>query len=400
MTHDDLFRNGVALLAFVIAFYALIARERKTPDMVHAVYRIAFLVLGALLLSLSADFAETLITRTSTSAYGSGTATPHEQSAAPADTQQIASLAPARPRWLSILSWSSPALLGAALLLVLARLYKDRNRQVFFRDDQVLANTFPARWWTARQLSKRTTPRYQTNPMRLPPSLITSLSSIELIGAERMQRVVNHHQAAEDLSISAVFDLRNLIEIDNLLCDIATRFLEEGFFVQYTSCSRHPLEFLLQLRSRWNAGSPRTEWKVIQNKIVAVDGYTPHFGFTDTVYHDRALEAKNLCLAYVTSTRTYAGVHTAIANAFNHIMAAEKTQSPKAQVRTPTLVIYEGCSALIDLESDEQYRIFTRHVIPSERLWGGMFTVFVESGISEANRAVLEASADIFVQRQ
>jgi hypothetical protein len=62
------------------------------------------------------------------------------------------------------------------------------------------------------------------------------------------------------------------------------------------------------------------------------------------------------------------------------------------------LVLYEGCTALIDLESNEQYRIFVRHVLPSERLWGGMFTVFVEPDIADENRAVLEGGADIFVQ--
>src|SRR6266481_8918510 len=62
MSHDDVFRNGVALLAFVIAFYALIAREHKTPDMVHAVYRIAFLVLAAVFLGVISDFAERIVT--------------------------------------------------------------------------------------------------------------------------------------------------------------------------------------------------------------------------------------------------------------------------------------------------------------------------------------------------
>src|SRR5207248_185942 len=93
--------------------------------------------------------------------------------------------------------------------------------------------------------------------------------------------------------------------------------------------------------------------------------------------------------------RTYAGVHTAIAVAFNKIKAAD---TRTRETRTPTLLLYEGCSALIDLESDQQYRIFVRHVLPSERLWGGMFTVFVEPWISKENRPALQSAADIFVQ--
>ena len=60
----------------------------------------------------------------------------------------------------------------------------------------------------------------------------------------------------------------------------------------------------------------------------------------------------------------------------------------------PSLMIYEGCHALVDLESSEQYRIFIRHVMPSERLWGGMMTLFVETMVTDDNLAVLEESSD------
>src|ERR1051325_7089678 len=55
---DEIFRNGVALLAFIMAFYALVARERKTPYIVHSVYMITFIVLVSLCLSLAAVFIE------------------------------------------------------------------------------------------------------------------------------------------------------------------------------------------------------------------------------------------------------------------------------------------------------------------------------------------------------
>ena len=77
---------------------------------------------------------------------------------------------------------------------------------------------------------------------------------------------------------------------------------------------------------------------------------------------------------FVRSRRTYAGMHTASSRAFNKIRAQLKQTE-----RGPTLVIYEDCYALADLESSEQYRIFVRHVLPSERIWDGMFTVFLES---------------------
>jgi len=66
----------------------------------------------------------------------------------------------------------------------------------------------------------------------------------------------------------------------------------------------------------------------------------------------------------------------------------------KQTVRKPTLTIYEGTNALVELESTEQYRIFIRHLLPSERLWGGMFTFVIESVISELD---LSASPNVSI---
>jgi hypothetical protein len=89
-------------------------------------------------------------------------------------------------------------------------------------------------------------------------------------------------------------------------------------------------------------------------------------------------------------------MHTAAARAFNTIKALSKAQSGQ-HVRQPTLVIYDGPHALVELESIEQYRIFIRHLVPSERLWGGMFTLVVESVISEQDLALLQTYTDLFI---
>jgi hypothetical protein len=372
---DEIFRNGVALLAFVIAFYALVARERKTPDMVHAVYIIAFLVLSAVVLSIVANFLERIFATVPS-----------------AETMCVTE----KPAWLFGLRLLSGLFLVLGLIYVLYRLLRDWNRLVFFRDDQIFLNTSVGQFISWLRFKCRKKERYETNPMKLAEPLVKSLRESPYLGAEDIDRVLAHYKGAPNRSsISAVFEIPNLIEIDGLLTDLASRFLENDCFVQYASCTRHPIEFLIQLRSVWEGSARRDDWRHVCRRIVAVDAYTPHFGFTDTVYRERREEAEQNCLAFVKSHRTYAGIHTAIANAFNKIKKAD-IRTPSA--RTPTLVLYEGCSALIDLESNEQYRIFVRHVLPSERLWGGMFTVFLESDIAAENRAPLKGGADIFVQ--
>jgi hypothetical protein len=83
---------------------------------------------------------------------------------------------------------------------------------------------------------------------------------------------------------------------------------------------------------------------------------------------------------------TYAGLHSAASRAFNQI-----PKQADHEDRRPTLVIYEDTYALADLESPEQYRLFIRHVLPSERLWDGMLTIFLESAQPKHDWDVLQA---------
>ena len=87
---------------------------------------------------------------------------------------------------------------------------------------------------------------------------------------------------------------------------------------------------------------------------------------------------------------TFAGMHSASSRAFN-VLRERAANSP----RKATLVIYEDAYLLSDLESPEQYRIFVRHVMPSERMWGGMFTVFLESAQPENDWNVVQACASM-----
>ena len=180
----------------------------------------------------------------------------------------------------------------------------------------------------------------------------------------------------------------SLIRADEVLVDLASRFVSAGCWVQYVTCGRHPVEYIL--RPKQSLGD---KWEHAARRIVVVDGYTPHFGFTDTIHAElKKRIIKEGILGYVSSPPSYAGIHTGAAQAFNII----KKESG-SELREPTLVIYEELYALVDLESVEQYRIFARHVLPSERLWGGMFTLFVESAVEDQNLALLKLYADLLL---
>ncbi len=185
---------------------------------------------------------------------------------------------------------------------------------------------------------------------------------------------------------SAAVKLCHQGQANAVLAELAQLFLARGYPVQYLTASRHPLEFISYLKEKV-VNNKSMDWTTVAGKVVVIDAYTPHFGFIDSIYWKATQSLKlDYAVMYVASAKTYAGLHTAASIAFNKIK--NKTGG---DVRHPALIIYEDCYALADLESTEQYRVFVRHVLPSERLWGGMFTVFAETSQADQDWKLLSS---------
>lgn len=350
--------GAVALLAFVVAFYALVVRERKTPYLVNTVYTSTILLYAIV---VAAGVAEALIWATGCATGGS-------------------------------VSWLEP-MLGAvlrlaflgAIVFVFTRLLQARNQHINLRTDKIIRHF---RWVQSLYRLKRGKPKpYKFNPVPFSRALIDKISDIPRIPKEGLSDAIDRRNNPES-GISIGLRAETLRGVDALSLELAAAFLRSGANVQYTSCVRHPYEFGQQLHKVMGS-----DWPDAQRRAVLIDAYTPHFGFSDSVHtrHTTLLKEKNMCI--VEARASYAGLHTAASHAFKRIQAAEKD----GEARKPTLVIYEGAHALVDLESVQQYRVFVRHVIPSERLWGGMLTLFVEAGISAADMAVVKSYVDIYL---
>ncbi len=364
----DVFTGGLALLAFVMALYVLAAREQKTPYITNSVYSTALIVLTAILFStLSKFFAA-----------------------------KIANLA-------NIFYFLSLGLFGIGIISVFFWIRRAQNRRVNFRDDHLLKNLKPYRWIKGifRRFSSQ--PTYAHDPIRFKKTFIQDIDkslrdclaspSIQLEGAfERYEKV------DFPLSFSGACRVSNFSQADDLLVRLTLCFLKHDCWIQYTTCARHPTEFLLQLKKAWDTnfrGSGK-DWRQVASQIVGVDAYSPHFGFTDTIHDEFTKRLRTLGINCLTAKASYAGLHTAAARAFNTFKdMSEKEQ--KKTVRKPTLTIYEGANGLVELESTEQYRIFIRHLLPSERLWGGMLTLVIESVIDEQDLALLRTYTDFFI---
>ncbi len=352
-----IFSGCAALLAFILAFYALAAREGKTPYIVSSVYSSILLVFFCII-------------------FGSLYYILREYYSKHAIYAEIASV------FMFVIS----------IFHVFYRILRIHNRHANFRDDNLIKN-FPPIYWLRVLLRRfRGNADYTHGSVAFDRELISDLEGLDFLKG-RIKISIDESNVVwkEQNALSVCLKVANQKEIDDFILLISHKFLENDCYVQYTTSIRHPIEFVRRLHHLVSEEGDEGAWQSARDRIIAVDAFTPHFGFVDTTHKkwSHVLGADE-GVTLIRSSSSFAGIHSASAKGFNAIKS--KTASNQ---RLPTLVIYEGMHALADIESLEQYKLFVRHVIPSERLWGGMFTMFVETSISDADFDVVRSYVDL-----
>jgi hypothetical protein len=360
----DVPTGGLALLAFVMALYVLAARDQKTPYITNSVYSTAIIVLSAI-------FSSTLGKIIQPYYYLIG----------------------------SVFRIVGLVIFLVGIANVLFSVWHVRNRKLNFRDDRHIKSLKVIRFIKHQYRKLLSKPSYEHQPVPFSDLLLTVIEGCTYVPKEqfRLVRARIEVVGALESSLSATYHVVNFSQANHVLAEFAICFLEQNCWVQYTSCVRHPIEFISHLKNTWQKGHKDRDWMSIAGRIVTADVYTPHFGFTDSI-HDTVTDRMktDLGVTCITAKASYAGLHSAAAKAFNLIKAGTRRES-NTLLRVPTLVIYEGPRGIVDLESLEQYRIFIRHLLPSERLWGGMFTIVLESGIRPEELSLLKSYADLYV---
>ena len=340
------------LLAFLIGFYTLIGRERKSPYLINSLFCIALpTVLGAALAIISIPF----------------------------------------PSIQTKLLYAAIAFLFVALLQTIWRVYKIYVRFVYFVDRVSIKDLPLYRWLKNMWRRIRTKGVYEHNATPIDSELMAEVRSILAEFTNDSGSYEERPQLGEN-SLTVALDHHG--QSTDLLIHLAAAFLAKGHFVQYLAASRHPIELVDALRTEIDR-KPNGTWKDSAQRLVVVDAFTPHFGFTDSILDVKTQKMGADGVACLRSSVSYAGLHTAASRAFNVI----KNRST-SNVRAPTLVIYDDTHSLADLESREQYRIFVRHVLPSERMWEGMFTVFTEVAPANDDWNLLRAYAGICIDKR
>ncbi|MBL9165473.1 MAG: hypothetical protein JNL18_22295 [Planctomycetaceae bacterium] len=156
-------------------------------------------------------------------------------------------------------------------------------------------------------------------------------------------------------------------ETISLILDWMMERMTKNETANYAVADRHPIDIWKMLKAK-NCTEQMTQ------DLVLIDCYSPSFAFTDDIHEENDKRLTDDGVALV-KAKTFAGLHTANNYAFNIIK--ERENKKQKNKRRPTVMVYAHISALCDFESVEQFRVFWRHVIPSERSYG-MLTFIVE----------------------
>lgn len=189
-------------------------------------------------------------------------------------------------------------------------------------------------------------------------------------------------------SLAIYCEIKNRIELDDILLEMACWALKGGLNLLYLSCRRHPCEFIDLLKKKIEQNHIG-QWGNIKKQILLIDAHTNHFGFKEPTYRKKTRMLENENIAIEVANWSYVGIHSAVAHGYERKLKIGDRKDKAS------LLIYDSCYALSDLESDKLYKIFLKHVIPSERSMGGNITIFAEQWVPDHIRCFAEIAVDV-----
>lgn len=171
------------------------------------------------------------------------------------------------------------------------------------------------------------------------------------------------------------------------IVDAVRNAVQNDETVDYVSTYRSPIVFCDAFQEH--------ELANITKRLSIIDCFTPHYGFDDKVVKFKKREYIQKGFIFFDAS-SFANVHTAANNSWYRFRKMCKQQ--ENEYRVPHRTIYDTLSSLIDFSSEEQYLVFLRHVIASERSYGMISIIFEPRTLPETIKGNLTRMADIVLE--
>ena len=147
-------------------------------------------------------------------------------------------------------------------------------------------------------------------------------------------------------------------------------------FIRGTVNAKETIDYVITYKNPIDLCKDFSDDEVISvtKGLSIIDCFTPHYGFDDKVnkFYKRDLTQKGFVFFDATS---FSEIHTAANNSWYRFRKVCKNE--ENSYRVPHRTVYDTVSSLIRFSSEEQYMLFMRHVISSERSYG-MISLIVE----------------------
>ena len=140
--------------------------------------------------------------------------------------------------------------------------------------------------------------------------------------------------------------------------------------LDFVATVRQPLEVLDYISSQVDDH----QLPKISKKISIIDCYSPHYAFDDKVLKIHKKRWINKGFKFF-EAESFAGIHTAANSSWYRFRSQCKTEDN--QFRVPHRTIFHTLSSLIRYSSEEQFFLYLRHMLSSEKFYG-MITLLIE----------------------
>lgn len=171
------------------------------------------------------------------------------------------------------------------------------------------------------------------------------------------------------------------------IADLVRNTVACGETIDYISTYRTPIIFCDKFRE--------SELENITKKLSIIDCFTPHYGFDDKVVKFKKQEYSQKGFVFF-DANSFADVHTAANNSWYRFRKMCRHQ--ENEYRVPHRTIYDTLSSLIRFSSEEQYFVFLRHVIASEKEYGMVSIILEPMTLSKEIKGDLVRMADIALE--
>ncbi len=173
----------------------------------------------------------------------------------------------------------------------------------------------------------------------------------------------------------------------NILYDFVKESISEGDTVDFITTYKSPLEFCRSINE--------SDISKIAKKLSIIDCFSPHYSFDDKVtkFEKRDYTLKGFKFF---NAESFAEIHTAANDSWYRFRKVCKEE--ENAYRIPHRTIYDSLSSLIRFSSNEQYLLFIRHVISSEKSYGMISLIIEPMSLEKDLKYDLIHSSDVVIE--